>query len=140
MTRTTPDFRALRSCCGSLIHLAKTGDDLIALGEALDAIERVLQEEAIEVNVGLSVGFRRGDEDLEEGLFVCFRINWEEIILGELNTTYSRAVGSDRYSRAYAELRPGERFDEVGFEDWLTLLEEVLTDDDARLQTERDHI
>jgi hypothetical protein len=66
---------------------ARCGDDLIALGEAWSAIQQILDGCAIDVNVGLSVGFRRGSRDFEEGLFMCFRINDEVIILDELNTT-----------------------------------------------------
>ena len=79
---------------GRLTPLARCGSDLIALGEAWDGIEQILQGRAVEVNVGLSIGFRR-DHDFEEALFMCFRINNEEVILDELNTTYSSDVGSD---------------------------------------------
>ena len=61
---------------------ARCGDDLIALGEAWSAIQQILDGCAIDVNVGLSVS-----RDFEEGLFMCFRINDEVIILDELNTT-----------------------------------------------------
>jgi len=123
-----------------LTGLARSGGDLVALGEALNAIECLLRGDPIEINVGLMIGFRRGDADFEEGLFACFRINEEEVELWELNTTYSKDIGSDRSSRVFTVLRPQESFDAAGFEDWLDLLNEILKDDDAKLSTERDHI
>jgi hypothetical protein len=124
---------------GRLSPLARRGNDLMALGEAWDAVEQIIDGQTIDVNVGLSVGFRRGDREFNEGLFMCFRINDEEIILDELNTTYSIDVGSDHCTRGYATLGPSGGFDEVGVEEWLAKLEEVQRFDDAQLSTARDH-
>jgi hypothetical protein len=129
-----------------LAPLARCGNDLIALGEAWGAIEQILEGRSVDVNVGLSVGFRREERDLEdglfteEGLFMCFRINDVEIILDELNTTYSSDVGSDHFTRVYASLGPAGGFDDVGVEEWLAKLLEVQQSDDAQLDTERDHV
>jgi hypothetical protein len=123
-----------------LAPLARCANDLIALGEAWGAIEQILDGRVVDVNVGLSVGFRRGDHDSEEGLFICFRINEAEIILDELNTTFSSEVGSDHFTRVYASLGPAGGFDDVGVEEWLAKLEEVQRSDDAQLDTERDHL
>jgi hypothetical protein len=141
-----------------LAPLAQCGNDLIALGEAWDAIEQIIESRTIEVDVELSVGFRRCDERvrsrgsadqtcasldkirLEEGLFMGLRVNNEEIILDELNTTYSSDVGSDHFTRVYASLGPSGGFDSVGVEEWLVKLEEVQSFDDAELSTERDHV
>jgi hypothetical protein len=76
----------------------------------------------------------------EEGLFMCFRINDAEIILDELNTTYSSDAGSDHFTRVYASLGPAGGFDDVGVEEWLAKLLEVQQSDDAQLDTERDHV
>jgi hypothetical protein len=92
------------------------------------------------VNVLVSVGFRRGNEQFEEGLFMDLRINNEEIILDELITSYSSAVGSDNLTNVYASLKPSGGFDAVGVEDWLAKLDEVKGFDGARLDTERDHV
>ena len=123
-----------------LAPLAQCGNDLIVLGEAWDAIEQIVESRTIEVDVGLLVGFRRGDEDVEEGLFMGLRVNDEEIILDELNTTYSSDIGSDHFTRLYASLRPGGGFESVDIEEWLAKLEEVRSFDDAELSTERDHV
>jgi hypothetical protein len=59
----------------TLKSLAITGNDLIGLGEAIEAIDSIIEGDEIEVNVGLSVGFRVRDGDFEEGIFMCLRIN-----------------------------------------------------------------
>jgi hypothetical protein len=123
-----------------LAPLARCGDDLIALGEAWGAIQQILDGCEVDVDVGLSVGFRRGSSDFEEGLFMCFRINDEVIILDELNTTYSANIGSDHFTTVYASLGPNGGFDDVRIEEWLAKLEEVQGFDDAHLEIERDHI
>lgn len=133
-------LRRLAKSLRRIAPLAQRGNDLIALGEAWGAIEQLLEGQTVDVNVGLSVGFRRGDQNFEEGLFICFRINNEEIVLDELNTTYSSDVGSDHFTRDIAALRPDSGFDDVGVEEWLSKLDEVLKFDDAELSTERDHV
>jgi hypothetical protein len=100
----------------SFAPLAQHGTDLIALGEALNAVEDILGGRSVDVNVGLEVGFRRGDSELKEGLFLGFRINDEGIILDELNTTCSSDVGSDHYTTIYAFFERGGKLDEVGVE------------------------
>jgi hypothetical protein len=52
-----------------LAPLAQHGNDLIALGESWNAIEQIIDGRTVDVNVGLSIGFRRGDRDFEEGLY-----------------------------------------------------------------------
>ena len=123
-----------------LVRLARSGRDLIALGEAWDAIERIRGGETIDVNVGISVGFRRGDKDFEERRFVCLRINDEEIVLDELNATYSSDMGSDHHTDGYAVLRPGGGYDEIDVSRWIRLLDEMRSEDGAKLRTERDHV
>ena len=51
--------------------------------------------EEIYVNVTLTVGFRRGDREFEEGLFSNLHVDEEGIQLDVLRTTYSSNVGSD---------------------------------------------
>jgi hypothetical protein len=128
----------------SLAPLTRCGDDLIALGEAWDAIESIMNDCTINVDIGLSIGFRRafrrGAIECEEGLFMCFRINDDEIVLDELNTAYSSDLGSDHSTTVYAALRPDAGLDAVGVEAWLGKLEEVKGFDDAQLSVERDHV
>ena len=124
----------------SLTSLAKSGAHLIAIGEVIDAIESVLNEQAIDINVGLDIGFKRGDRDFEEGLFVCLRINSEEMILNELNTTYSSDVGSDSFIVDYVHLLPGSHLNDIDLTRWLDRLTEIKSFDDAKLTVSRDHI
>jgi hypothetical protein len=109
------------------------------VGEAWDAIEAIVDGRQVDVNIGLSVGFRRGDQKFEEGLFMCLRINDEGIVLDELNTSYSADVGSDHFTRAYSTLSPDSGLDASAVENWLEKLVEVQGFDDAQLSTERDH-
>jgi hypothetical protein len=124
----------------SLASKARRGHDLIALGEAWEAVEQILNGQAVEVDVGLSVGFRRGNRDFEEGLFMCCRINDDEIVLDELNTSYSSGVGSDHHTNGYARFQSDGSFDTAGVNDWLDKLEEVQRFDDAELDSERNHV
>ena len=104
---------------------ARCGNDLIALGEALQAFEQVISGDSVDVNVGISVGFRRGDSEFAEGLFMCLRINDEEIVLDELNTSDAADVGSDHYTREYDRLSSGGSLDAWAVEQWLAKLAEV---------------
>lgn len=131
---------ALSEAIRSLVRLARGGSTLIALGEAWDGIERILEGEPIDVNVGISVGFRRGDNDFQEGYFVCLRINDEGIVLDQQNTSYSSDDGSDHFTVEHAVLGPDGRFDQISVGRWIDLLDEVRAADDAKLTTQRDHV
>ena len=124
----------------SLVDLTQSGRDLIGVGEALDAIECLLEGSDIEVNVGLDTGFRRGDKNFEEGLFICFRINCDEIVLDELHTSYTAEIGGDHFTVTYAHLDPQGKFDEDGVQRWLDQFSVILAEEDARLMVSRDHV
>ena len=113
------------------------GNDLIALGEACGAIENILESKVVDVDVGLTVGFRRGNADFEEGVFNCIRVNSDQIVLEELNTTYSSDVGSDHFTKFYASLEPGGGYDEAEIGDWISKLEELCACENAKLSVER---
>jgi hypothetical protein len=123
----------------SLAPLSQCGNDLIAVGEACCAIEKILENQIIDVDVGLTVGFRNGDSDFSEGIFAGIRINANEIVLDELNTTYSSESGSDQFTRVYASLKPGGGLEESEIEDWINKLEELQRCIDAKLGVQRDH-
>ena len=130
----------LAAAIHSLKSLAITGNDLIGLGEAIEAIDSIIEDGEIEVNVGLSVGFRAGDGDFEEGTFMCLRINADELNLDELNTTYSRAIGSDHSTVDYVYLTPNSALDEFELNNWLNRLDEIKSFPEARLSVSRDHV
>jgi flavin-binding protein dodecin len=131
---------ALADAIRGLTDMARDGQDLIAIGEVLDAFERIERGEEVEVNVGLDVGFRRGDRDFQEGLYACLRIDREGVDLSEVNTSYSSDAGSDRSSRRFAYLGPRGRFDGAGVHSWLELLGEIRQEEETRLSTSRDHV
>jgi len=124
----------------TLKSLAITGNDLIGLGEAIEAISSIIEGDEIEVNVGLSVGFRVRDGDFEEGIFMCLRINEYKLNLDELTTTYSRAIGSDHSTIDYVYLIPNSILDEFELNKWLNKLDEIKSFPEAKLSVSRDHL
>ena len=94
----------------------------------------------IEVSVGLDVGFRRGDDEFEEGVFACLRVDDEGIDLSVLSTRYEKSVGSDHSTEDYARLGTEGEFDEFAVGEWVTRLEEISGFDEAELTVSRDHI
>jgi len=133
-------LKRLLGAVRSRAPLAKCGDDFVALGEACLAIESILASESFDVRVGLTIGFRRGDSEFEEGHMAFLRINSNEIVLDELNTTYSAESGSDHFTRIYASLERGGGFDESGTADWISRVEELQGYDDTKLGTMRGNV
>jgi hypothetical protein len=133
-------LEALRRAIHSLLSLARTGIDVIAIGETVDAIENLMNGSDGEVNVGLETRFRRGEDGFEEGLFVCLRINDEEIVLDELHTTYSKEVGSDHFTVGHPTLHPRCHFDEHCVAKWIEQLQDASAWDEATLTVSRDHV
>jgi hypothetical protein len=130
----------LRQAVRALLPLARTGQDVMAVGETIDSIESLLSGSDVEVNVELVTGFRRGNDGFEEGLFVCLRINDEEIVLDELHTSYSKEVGSDHFTVTYATLQPRGHFDDEGVAKWIAQLQEASAWDDATFTVSRDNV
>jgi len=140
---TDDDHMVLGAITGAvrgLISAANGGDDLIAIGEALEAIRCIHEGEGVEVNVGLTMGGRVGDENGEDGTFVGLRINCEEIILDEMTTTYRPEVGSDNSSSRFAELGQDGGFPGDLVDEWIERLHAVSAQEWADLTTERDHL
>jgi hypothetical protein len=121
-------------------QLARRGNDMIATGEAWNATENILEGDEVDVAVGLDAGFRRGDEEGEEGVFVCLRLNAEEIVLEEMQTVHTKETGSDHNTREYARLTPNERFDQDSIAEWLERLDQICNEGGAELMTSRDHV
>jgi hypothetical protein len=124
----------------SFTDFAETGQDLIAIGEAVQAIELLLEGQLPEVIIGLDIGYRAGDANAAEGFFSGFRIDQHEIILDVTRTTYSSDIGSDWETERYAVLRPRGRFPEDGVHRWTDELEAVLASGNPKLQASRDHV
>lgn len=130
----------LRNEIRALRMMARSGSDLIAVGEAWDAIETILVDEAVEVNVGLTIGFRRGDHIGSEGSFIGIRINYDDILLDELSTAFESGVGSDHNCVQFARLTECGAFDTVGIDSWIMALRNMTNNAGARLTTQRDHV
>lgn len=127
---------ALRRIAGR----ASNGEQLIRIGEAWDALQCVLDGKDVAVDLQVSVGFRRGDEKNEGGLFMCLRVNNEEIVLDELNTQWSSAIGSDNFTNVYCRIYPCGECDTTGIYSWLEKFDEVIQADDAEITVARDHV
>lgn len=126
-----------------LVPLAHSGNDLAAIGEAWDSLEMVLEDPEYEFAyiLNISVGFRRGDRDFSEGLFLNLRINDDgKIILDELNTSYSSDIGSNHFIVEHTFMDQTTGFDSFEFGRWLEMFEDILGEDDVRLSTSRDHL
>ena len=119
---------------------AEAGQDLIAIGEAIQAVELLLEGQLPEVIIGLDIGYRAGDAETAEGFFTGFRIDQHEIVLDVTRTTYSGDIGSDWGTERYAVLRPRGGFPEDGVQRWTDALEAVLASGEPKLQASRDHV
>ena len=119
---------------------AEAGQDLIAIGEAIQAIELLLEGQLPEVIIRLDIGYRAGDADAAEGFFTGFRVDKHEIILDVTRTTYSSGIGSDWGTERCAVLRPRGGFPEEGVHRWTDALEAVLASGNPKLQASRDHV
>jgi hypothetical protein len=126
----------------ALSPLAQRGNDLIAVGEACDALERIRSSTIVDVNVGLTVGIRRGKADcFEEGHFASIRVNAREMILDQMDTTYASGFGADHYTTVCASLEPGgSGLNESGVAEWLSRVDWLRGEENAKLIVERDHV
>jgi hypothetical protein len=130
----------LRNAVRRLAVIAPTGNDLIAVGEVWQALDAILDDEPVEVNVELSLDFRRGDEASYVGTDLSLRVNDEEVRLNELTTTWDTQVGTDHSSLDHAVLTPTGGFDTYDVGEWLERFVARTTRDDAILSTSRDHV
>jgi hypothetical protein len=123
----------------SLLPLAKSNPELIALGGVLDAIEKVNDGATIKETAALLVGVQGGGEDFHEGWFVRVGIAPDAIVLDKLATTYSPEAGADRFTTSYAVLKPGGGFDGASVEAWLAELNDMRAWDAARIHAKADY-
>jgi hypothetical protein len=144
---------SLQELVWRLVPLAQSGNDLIGLGEVLDAISSFNDSadedddpdadenpkvHEVDINVGLDVGFRAGDENVAEGVFCGVRVSDEGIEFDLTQTFYSRSVGSDHSTNRLAFIRwdgdiEGEPFS------WFRRVEQVLSQKGCALTVSRDH-
>jgi hypothetical protein len=120
-----------------LLSLATSNDEIMAVGETVEAVERVRDGEGVEEILTLSVGVRDGNESFSEGWFVRLGLSPDAIILDKLNTTYTAEIGHDRHTTSYAVLKSTGGFDDAGVLAWLTELNELRRWSTAEIQSER---
>jgi hypothetical protein len=109
----------------SLLPLARSNAGLIALGEALEAIEKVRDGARVAEGAVLLLGVHEGDDEYNEGWYVRMRIAADGIVLDKLSTTYAVEIGSDQYATPFTVLEPGGRFDAAGVDAWLAELNDM---------------
>lgn len=109
--------------------LARSGEDLCALGTAIRFIEWALDRQMPDDHAQLTIGYRT--EDWSEGRWMGLTVNEWAIELGETRSFHGPA-GSDRESESHAVLRPGEPWSEHGVAQRLACLDEVLAHDRTR--------
>jgi hypothetical protein len=141
--RLTEDDRELvdrlRAAVRSLAVVANSGCDLIAVGEAWQALDAILDAKTVEVNVELTLSFEDGDEASKDGVLFSLRVNEEEVRLDRTDTTWTKEVGSDHSGRVYAVLGREGCFASCEVEEWLEEFAAIKARDDVELSTSRDH-
>jgi hypothetical protein len=130
-------LRRLLTDLRRLLALAKSNDDIMAVGEVVEAVEKVRDGEGLDGVITLSVGVEDGNASFSEGWFVRLALSPDAIVLDKLNTTYTVEMGLDRHTTSYAVLRPGGGFDDTGVAAWLSELNELRRWTTARIQCER---
>lgn len=120
-----------------LLALARSNDEIIAVGEALEAVEKIRDGGGVEGDLTLSVGVRDGNESFNEGWFVRMGLSPDAIALDKLSTTYTVEMGLDRHITAYAVLKPTGGFDGDGVGQWLSELNELRRWSTAEIRSER---
>lgn len=118
--------------------MAASGDQLIGIGEAWEALV-ALPEVNPEVDVGVSLGHRCGDDSFEESTCCEIRVNEDGVELASMYTRYSSDVGSDHESQNHAIISAaGVISGDPG--SWFELLSEVFSADSVEVTVSRDHV
>jgi len=120
-----------------LLSLAKSNDEIVAVGEMVMALENVRDGDGIEAVLSLSVGVQDGNDTFSEGWFVRLALSPDAIVLDKLNTTYTVEMGVERHTTGYAVLKPSGAFDDAGVAAWLAELNELRRWSTAEIQSER---
>lgn len=128
-------LRQLITVLRRLLPLARSNVGLIALGEVLEAIEKVRSGAGVEEPVALSVGVEDGDEAFNEGRFVRLRIAPDGIVLDKLSTTFTAEIGLDEVTTGYAVLTRSGGFDSAGVAAWIAEVNDLRHWDTAELKS-----
>jgi hypothetical protein len=125
-----------------LVPMAGQGHDLIGLGEVIDALSGFARDGAeheIAINVGLTLGFRNRDGDVETGALYTVRVSDEGIEFGVTETYYESGSGSDNssFSAGFIEWSGIVRGEPM---DWFEGAQGLIGDDAATFSVSRDHV
>jgi hypothetical protein len=126
-----------RALLRRLLPLAKSNEELVALGEVVEAVETIRDGGVIEEILTLSVGVQDGNDAFNEGWFIRLGLSRDAIVLDKLNTTYTREMGLERITTSFAALNPGSSLDEAGVAGWLAELNELRRWSTAEITCER---
>ena len=129
----------LRGVVRGLATTASSAYDLIAVGEAWQALDAILDGEPVEVNVELTLGFPRVSDDSGYATDFSLRVNDEEVRLSQMTTTWDKQIGSDHTGLDHAVMTPAGGFDAYGAEQWLDQFAAIKSSDGVILSTSRDH-
>lgn len=136
------DLRRLRATLLSWRNKAVSGNDLIGLGEVLDAIDGVCEDPdyCSEIVVTLSLGFEvRGDGEFES-ISADLSIDCDGLLLDDLRRQYSPEYGSDHFSTIAKRFNPIPTFQFDEISEWFDLVDELMGDSRSILQASRNHI
>jgi hypothetical protein len=143
MSYSATEYRVtLEQFVWRLVPMAREGSDLIGLGEVIDALNgfaRDGDEYEIDINVGLTIGFRVKDEGVETGALYTVQVSDKGIEFDVTEIYYESGIGSDNSSRnlGFVSWRGNVRGEPM---DWFEGAQGLVGDDAATLSVSRDHI
>jgi len=117
-----------------------TAQQIISLGKALDALER-LPDVTPDVSIEFGLSYRNGNDKFEEMEYTLFRITDREFEISRGGSTYDSSVGGDTFSRpgwrvelgGYAE-RDCELYNiKSSFIEYVNLGAEITIEDESRI-------
>jgi hypothetical protein len=144
-TQVNANFRQLRSTLLSWRTKAFTGNALTGLGEAIEIIDALGvhsedDEEWSEKGVTLTLGFEVRGEGYSEGVYASVIVSHYGVIFDDLRTQYSAEGGSDHFSSIDLRFEPVSTFQFGDISDWLSLVNELMSDSRTVLEASRDYI
>ena len=125
-----------------LVPMAREGSDLIGLGEVIDALSgfpRDGAEHEIVIIVGITLGLRHKDGDVETGALYTVRVSDEGIEFDVTETYYESRFGSDNssLSAGFIEWSGTVRGEPM---DWFESAQGLIGDSATLFSVSRDHV
>lgn len=125
-----------------LVPMAQSGSHLIGLGEVIDVLNgfsRDGDEHEIDINVGLTLGFRLKSDGIVTGALYTVRVSNEGIEFDVTELYYDSKTGSDNsgHPAGFIGWNGSVRGEPM---DWFEGAQALIGDSDASISVERDHI